>query len=254
MKTSSLFVVLSLVVSLAKAQHTRDIILLKVQNSRIELAKAVEFLNECEPKLIGVNVDLMNCDSVKTFHISHYSTDTSMVMYPSKSEKMLEYELGKATSLLMTSELRMLGDEYHEIIGCEFIYPEGATTGFVNLIPNNDDPSLVEKFQISNSFSGEKNSYHFAVVIAFRLNERVTNKFIQSHQNIAQIDFKQRRRFRTYSINDFYGGKKSCSALKDKIVILGIDRPEEYRLVSKSKRKMSTSEIFANIACQLAGD
>ena len=256
MKALNLFVVLSLIASLSKAQHSKDIILLTVQNDRIELAKAVKYLKACETKLICINVDLTKCDSVNILPSTHFNeVDTLGVIHPSDSEKILVDELEIAPNLLLPSELRRLRQgEDDELIGCPHLYPEGVATGFVNLIVHQGESDIVEEFQISSSFRQEKTAYHFAVVMAFRLNEHATKTFIGTHQNITQIDFSRTRRFKTYAINRFYEGKKSRAMLRSKIVILSVNRLEEYRLVPNSKKKMSTSEIFANIACQITGN
>ncbi len=253
MKAWYLFIVLNLVTLFLKAQPEKELVLLTVKNNRLELAKAIQFLNTCESKLICVNVDLRKCDNFEQFRSNHFSNngDTLAVSRPSESEKKLARELEVTRSLLLPSEVRPFGSkEYDEIIGCGFLYPDHAATGFVNLIRNSNFLNLVEKFQISNTFQNEDASYHFAVKIALRLNESAARSFIKSHPNIIPINLERTRKFRTYSMEHFYGNKESGKTLKGKIIILGVDRPEEYRQVSM-KKKMTTTEIFANIACQL---
>lgn len=253
MKIWILLAALNLFVLFSEAQPEKELILLTVKNDRLELAKAIKFLNASAPKLICVNVDLMNCDDVKQFPSNHFSNsgDTTAVIRPSESEKKLAHELAASHSVLMPSELRPFGSKRtDEIIGCGFLYPESATTGFVNLINNGTVLNQVEKIQISNTYKNEPVVYHFAVRIALQLNESATRSYIKSHPNILPIDFARAKKFKTYSMEQFYSNKESGKALKGKVVILGVDRPEEYCLLS-NRKKMTTSEIFANIACQL---
>jgi hypothetical protein len=252
MKTWVLLAALNLVALFSKAQPEKELVLLTVKDNRLDLAKAIKFLNASDPKLICVNVDLMKCDDVKQFPSNHFSSgDTTAVIRPSESEKKLARELEATRSLLLPSEVRPFGSkEYDEIIGCGFLYPENAATGFVNLINSDKVLNQVEKIQISNTFKKEAPRYHFAVNIAFRLNEIAARSFIKSHPNILPIKFERARKFKTYSMEHFYSNKENGKALKGKVIILSVDRPEEHRLLSNKKR-MTTSEIFANIACQL---
>jgi CHASE2 domain-containing sensor protein len=252
MKVWYLLVALNLVTLFSKAQPEKELILLTVKNDRLELAKAIKFLNASGPKLVCVNFDLTDCDNVKQVSSNHYSNDTTAVITPSESEKKLWRELTVAGSLLLLpSELRRLGrNEFDALIGCDLLYPDGVATGFINLINSDKVLNQVEKFQISNTFRKEEAKYHFAVKIASQLNENATHSFIKSHPNILPINFARARKFKTYSMEQLYRNKDSGKDLKNKVVIVGVDRPAEYRKVSK-KKKMTTSEIFANIACQL---
>ncbi|MBS0635859.1 MAG: CHASE2 domain-containing protein [Verrucomicrobia bacterium] len=256
MKSLFLLSILNLVVLFSKAQPEKELVLLTVKNDRLELTKAIKFLNANDPRLICVNFDLTNCDDVKQFPSNHFSNsgDTTAVIRQTESEKRLSRELAMSRSLLMPSELRPFGSKaYDEIIGCGFLYPEKVATGFVNLINSSKVLNQVEKIQISNTYKNEPTVYHFAVNIALQLNESATRSYIKSHPNVVALDFARSRKFKTYSMEHFYGNKESGKALKGKVIILGVDQSVEYHLVptAKGNKKMSTSEIFANIVCQL---
>lgn len=228
-----LLTVLNFVALFLKAQSENDLVLLTVKDDRLELAKALKFLQGNNPKFICVNIDLTKCNE-------------------DKSDKVLTKSLWKVDSLMMITKIRrfgIAGEELLDFIGCPYLYPERVTKGFVNLIGKEEDENLVEKVQITNT-NGKRVRYHFAVNIALRLNAGATRSFIKSSPNIVPINFERARKFRTYKMEQFYGNKENSIVLDGKVLILSIDRPEEYRQVSK-KRKMTTSEIFANIACQL---
>lgn len=254
MKIRYLLFALTLQASCSKAQYTssNEIVILTVKDDRAEFAKAIGFLNRCQLALVGVNLDLTNCDNVKTFQSDHMVEDTLAVISMSEREKSLSNELQAANFLLLPSTLQKVKqDEYIELIGCGHLYPDNVMTGFVDLISAPNNPNLVEKFQIKNVFRNHGTAYHFAVDIAFTLNESVTTEFVRSHQNIVQVELSQKRKFREYALEDLYNESKSCDKLKGKIVILGTNRSDDYRLVSG--KKLTTSEIIANIACQLVG-
>jgi CHASE2 domain-containing sensor protein len=253
MKTWTLLIALNLVALIPKEQPENDLVLLSVKDNRIELAKAIRFLNASEVKLICVNVDLTKCDYFEQFPTNHYSNnrDTLAMSQPSESEEKLAREFKATRSLLLPSEVRPFGKgKTDEIIGCGYLYPENVATGFVNLISDGKALNQVEKIQISNTYKNEPIAYHFAVRIAFKLNESAARSYIKAHANILQINFDPTRKFKTYSMEHFYKNNRNVNKLKGKIVILSIDHPESYRQLPNKKR-MTTSEIFANIACQL---
>src|SRR5579864_8555663 len=107
MKIWFLLAVLNLVALFSKAQPEKELVLLTAKDNRLDLAKAIKFLNASDPKLICVNVDLTECDDVKQFPSNHFSSgDTTAVIRASESEMKLARELAAAGSLLMPSEVR----------------------------------------------------------------------------------------------------------------------------------------------------
>lgn len=247
-----LIVIFQWFVGVCLAQSEKELVIISVKDNRLELAKAISFLNSNDAKLICINVDLFKCDStVKTFPSNHLiGSDTLAILWPSEAEKVLAHELGSARSLLLPSELRELyGEKYLAIDGCGFLYPHKAKTGFVNLISKNGDRSVIDRVQIFNVQLGADTAYHFGVKIALLINENATRKFIKSHSDTVQIKTKPRKRFHTYSMDQFYLNKVDAKLLKGKVAILRIDRPEEYRTIAG--KRMSASEIMANIACQV---
>jgi CHASE2 domain-containing sensor protein len=254
-----------------QGQPQKDIILVTVRNDRSELVNVIKFLNTNNPELICVNIDLSECDQRKprnlipdTENHEHYfdSLAVRSVIYPSEAEKKLSRELDASRSLLMQSEIHPMGtDAYASIVNCcNFLYSETVDTGFINLVSNEDIANQVEKFQVSLIDAFSEVSYHFAAKIAFALNTEKTPAFIKSHDDTVKIDFDKERKFTTYSFDDFAENKVSGKVLNGKVVIIGVGQPGDYFLVRKKKgkieelRKMSTSEIFANIACQIIGE
>ncbi|MEI9919856.1 MAG: CHASE2 domain-containing protein [Bacteroidota bacterium] len=233
-------------------QYERDIVIIMVKNDRVELAKTLRLLNTSHPKMIALNLDLDECDSVTEFPTSHGDNgEISTEMIQSKSESQLLQELSASLDLLMPSRLQPFSKrDSGEVIGCPFLYPKMTSIGFVNLIYNIRDSNQVGKFKISNKY-GQDLSYHFAVKIALKLNKKSATGFIESHPNVLPINDGHSRKFKTFNIQDFYDNKENIKFLKDKIVIIGTGRPNDYRIVPGKKKLLTTSEIFANIACQM---
>jgi hypothetical protein len=267
MRASLLIIVLIFSNAFSQAQSESNIVLLTIKNDRLELANAISFLNANDPRLVCVNVDLFECDQRRPRDPSlnredHFdSLAKRSVTYPSEAEKQLSRELIAARSLLMPSKVSSFLGAESDFIGCGFLYPERVKTGFINLIGSENVSNQIEKFQVSliDIFTKDE-SYHFAVNIALAVNAEKTNAFIQSHENIVQIDFARKRKFDTYSFDDFVNNKISPKALNGKVVIIAVGQPADYFLIRKKEnnneelRRMSTSEIFANIACQIIGE
>jgi CHASE2 domain-containing sensor protein len=268
MRVRLLIIAISFAIVSCQGQPQRNIVLLTVRNDRSELAKVVKFLNTNNPKLICVNVDLSECDQRRPLEPfpnreDHFdSLAVRSVIYPSEVEKKLSRELDSSRSLLMQSEIHPMGtDAYASIVNCcNFLYSDGTTAGFINLISNEDIANQAEKFQVSLVDAFDEQNYHFAVNIALALSAEKTHAFIKSHDDTVKIDFDRERKFSTYSFDDFAENKVSGKVLNGKIVIIGVGHPADYFLIRKKKekneelRKMSTSEIFANIACQITGE
>jgi CHASE2 domain-containing sensor protein len=266
MRVSLLIIALSFATVSCQGQPQKDIVLLTVTNDRSELANVVKFLNVNNPRLICVNVDLFRCDREKPGNPfpnreDHFdSLAVRSVTYPSEAEKQLSHELSATHSLLMVSKIRPFGDQgYAEITGCGFLYSEEVSTGYINLVSNEDIANQVEKFQVSLIDPFSELSYHFAVNIALALNPEKTQVFIKSHGDTVEIDFDRERKFTTYSFDEFSANKVSGKVLNGKVVIIGVGQPADYFLVRKKNKngelkEMSTSEIFANIACQITGE
>lgn len=268
MRARFLIIALSFATVFCQGQPQKDIVLVTVRNDRTELAKVVKFLNVNNPRLICVNVDLFECDQRRPRdpfpnREDHFdSLAVGSVIYPSEAEKQLSRELDASRSLLMLSEVRPVGTEdYANVSVCGFLDPDDATSGFINLISDENIANQAYKFQVSvNDFFTEKVNYHFAVEIASVLNAEKTEAFIKSHDDTVKIDFDKERKFTTYSFDDFTENKVSGKVLNGKIIIIGVGQPTDYFLVRKRNdkneelKRMSTSEIFANIACQIIGE
>jgi len=242
-----MLLLLALVAQSCRGQVEKSIVVLTLTSDRVELAKALSFLRSSNSKLICLNVDLSKCnqDSV---------------------DRKLIKEFNEIDSLVVSSELVPFGTgKYRDVrLFCSYFYSNHDKDGFVNLIYN-DISNRIEKFKVKNiyktkNFNNEevdaRTRYHMAVNIAFAINSKETNKFINSNRDTVKIDFRRKREFQTYSFGQFVEGKIDKKVLEDKVVIV-TSTPLDYSLVRnyESKtgefRKMSTSEIFANIACQI---
>lgn len=228
-------------------QVEKDIVILTLKDDRVELTKALSFLRSTNSKLICLNVSLSECkqDTVDGQLIKVFNEIDSLVV----SSKIVPFGTSKFR------DVRLL---------CSYFDSSGDKDGFVNLIFN-DITNRVEKFQTKNIYKAknfhteeikEIISYHMAVNIAFAINSEKTSKFINSNRDTVKIDFSKKREFETYSFDQFVEKKIDKKVLEGRVVIV-TSLSSEYLLVPRYEnnmrefRKMSTSEIFANIACQL---
>lgn len=237
--------------------------LVMIRNDRKELANVIDLINAYEPKLVCVNVDLYRCEQEKRQSLLQLQKDKGLSpdspIYPSEDEKLLSGILAETLSLLMPSKIRLLGsDDYAEITGCGFLYSDDMSTGFVDLVFNKEITNQVEKVQLKTVDSFGDTLYHFAAKIAIALNAEKVKTFINGQNRPVNIDFNRERKFRIYTYDQLMNREIERKSISDKIVIVGIGQPEEQYLVRKSNanltkelRRMSTSEIFANIAAQL---
>lgn len=248
-----IFVIISFAVLAVNCsgQSEKNIVIVTIRDDRVELTNALSFLRSSNSKLICLNVNLSNCN--------HDSVDYQ-----------LDLALNKFDTLLVPSEVRPFGTgKYNDImLLCSYFSSEGHKGGYVNLLYRGISDE-VEKFQTRNvykarNFHGdeinEKIRYHMAVNIAFAINTEKTYKFIRSNTDTVKIDFGQKRRFQTYSFDQLVEGKISKKVLEGKVVVIGTVLASDYLVVPNRKtkvvgsRKMLTSEIFANIACQVLGE
>ena len=249
------FVFFSLLIfSLAQCsgrQSEKDLVILTVSNDRVELIKALSLIKSCKPKSVFINMDLGACnqDSIDNQLRKAFKGIDSLVV----SSKVVPYGTGK---------YRDAG------LFCPYFDSKSTKDGFINLITKDYVSNQVERVQIKNIFlnrsedfgipNKEVISHHMAVKIALALDAERTTKFLKKNIDTLKIDFGKRREFQTYDANQLAKEGTAKEALNGKAVII-TGLPYDYLLVprdgSKSGefRKMSTSEIFANIACQILG-
>jgi CHASE2 domain-containing sensor protein len=225
-------------INCSSGQTEDSMVILMVEDNKIDLTKSLELLNSKNPKLICVNIDL-ECDQ-------------------NEADNRLSDVLSNTPFLIMPSELQMFGSkEYRDIVGCSSFYSQGVATGFTNLISDKNVENLVDKVQIKSLYK-KRVMFHFATTMASALNAEKTREFIDSHSDTIAIDFSRERKFKTYHIDDFEKKTVSTDVLHGKIVIL-TTFPYDYFGVRRNNKdqkliNMSTSEIFANIACQIVDE
>lgn len=248
MRRSLLFIIsFAFVAQSCGGQIEKNITILTLKDDRVELTKALSFLKSSNSKLICLNIDLSQCnqDEVDQELIKAFNETDSLVV----SSELLPFGTG------MYRDVRLF---------CSYFYTSREKDGFINLI-SNAISNEIEKVQLKNTYKtknfnkeeiGARTRYHMAFNIAFAIDSKKTTNFINSNKDTIKIDFKRKRGFETYSFDNFIEGKIDKKALEGKVVIVTSNTPHYLSIPGDEDtagefRKLSTSEIFANIACQI---
>jgi hypothetical protein len=212
-----------------------DIVIVTVDDDRTKLAHAIDFLYARDVKLICVNLSLECRDD--------------------ETDQLLFDQLSEVDSPILPSEILPFGsDEYMDIVGCSLIYPERAATGYTNLVV---DGEVAKRVQTQFDLNGRV-AYHMTTLIAMSKDVMKTKKFLPSHGDTIKIDFSKERQFASYHFDELESGNIDGKMLRNKIIIMS-SFPYDHFLIhgpvrNQEQRYMSTSEIFANIACQIVAD
>jgi hypothetical protein len=170
------------------------------------------------------------------------------------------------TKFVFPSEVVLLGTRQYRQVSpyCSYLWQDHKS-GFINLITDKSQPYHVEKVQLVNVFDNNleefgihtKNvSYHMSIRIASALDFEKTTKFLKEGIDTLEIDFGKPRKIQVLNAMQLAKEGTASQLLNNKVVIMA-GLPQDLFLVPKSKRrnkefrKMSTAEIFANIAYQI---
>lgn len=244
-----------------RAQYDKRIVLIDIDNDRLALLETVQTLNAYRPKLICLNVGLIDCNEGTSDFLDDAthsdSSDRESVLIPNAIDKLLAKELRQLPSLLLASEIQIIGDNQPlYVVGCTFIYPPKAITGFTNLINSIEINNQIERVKLSEKI-GKQIQYHFATRIAFALEAEKTRTFIESHQNILNLDTSEKMSFNSYTLEDLKNGEIDASFLKDKVVIVGYRNSDDHLIMKRNNGEFSnltSSEIIATIACMITSN
>lgn len=134
---------------------------------------------------------------------------------------------------------------------------EGAKTGFINTVLENDELNTLKRFFVSGVVTGKK-EYHFSVQIAMLYDSIKTMEFIQQNNNIVDVDYKYgNRKFKKISPREVLSEKITKEDIEGKIVIMGFLGPGNedkfYTPLNKNPNEpdMYGVEYLANIVAQI---
>jgi len=181
-------------------------------------------------------------------------------------DKSLYLALRNAKKLILPSEISSEGQDYqgNEIISVyltcagEFFVPN-AKTGFVSVELNKNQRQIPKHFIVSQKGSySEDIYYHFSVVTAMAFDSLRASRFVQSHERLMDVDFKNgKRKFRTLSATEILNGNLIKSEIEGRIVMLGFLGPGEQDKFftpfnsNPSKPDMYGLQYLANIVAQV---
>lgn len=252
LKIMTLHLLLSALISLQAQcgvkQPEQNLVILTVSNDRSELIEVLSLLKSSNPKSVFLNIDLADC-------------------YENSIDDQLSKAFNAFDSLTVLSKVRPFGTgQYRNIVMlCPLIHGDNIKAGFTNLIGNDSVANQIEKVQTKNIFLNRTEelfgfpntqliSYHMAIKIAFALDFEKTTKFLKMNKDTVKIDFSKRREFKSYTANQLANNQKVKELISGKVIIIE-SRPYEFFIYRESEtagfKKMSTAEIFANVACQV---
>jgi CHASE2 domain-containing sensor protein len=193
-----------------------NIVLINVSNyDKGRIAKLISKINTLKPKVISLDIAL-----------PEYTGDID--------DKSLYLALRGVKKLVLPSEISSEGQDYQgqEIISVyltcagEFFVPY-AKTGFVSAKVEGDQLQIPKQFIVwqKGSYS-EDIYYHFSVVTAMDFDSLKAAGFVQNHERVVDVDYKNgRRKFRTFSASEILNGKLTESDIEGKIVMMGFLGP-----------------------------
>ncbi len=222
--------------SLSFAQSKNEVIIVMVEDDRVELLKSLRFLQSLKPKILVI--------------------DANLECRQGDIDIQIADELATIENLLLSSEVVPFGNAaYRDIIACSYLYPEGVQTGFTNVIEDYSTAKLIAKLQLRNTYKS-KTSYHIAAKIAEALDCQRTNEFLRAHGDTLSIQLAQPRRIPHYGFEDVMKGKLNGVVSGNTIVILS-NFPRDMFLVREGSMgkfiSMSPAEIYVNVAFEMIG-
>lgn len=205
-----------------------QVTIIKVENDRMEIAKAIEFIDTAQPRVIGL-----------TFYFECAEGET---------DEILSESLINVRSLLMPSKLLPLNGELIEVIGCGYLYPLNVQTGYLNLLKSKDADDTLDYLPLSNIYQSQT-SYHFAVMLAFSYDFKKTQNFLAAHDNVTRIEVDKSCDINEYHIEEFYNKRNDIGQLKDHVIIISGSEEDESDVGGKA-----STHVLAASVCQIIGD
>jgi CHASE2 domain-containing sensor protein len=218
MKTRSFLLLFGiLIMGSCHSQPAEDnIVLINVGNyDKGRIAKVISKINTLNPKVISLDIAF-----------PEYTGGAN--------DKSLFLALRGTKKLVLPSEISSEGQDYqgNEIISIyltcvgEFFVPY-AKTGFVSAKVERDQIQIPKQFIVWQKGSYSEDIYHhFSVVTAMAFDSLKAAGFVQNHERVVDVDYKNgRRKFRTFSASEILNDKLTKSDIEGKIVMMGFLGP-----------------------------
>lgn len=201
-----------------QAKLDDNIILINVGNyDKGRIARLVSKINTLNPKVVSLDIAF-----------PEYNDDTD--------DRSLYQALRDVKRFVLPSEISSEGQDYQgrEIISVyltcagEFFVPD-AQTGFVSTKIEKDQNEIARQFIVWQKGSYSEDVYlHFSLVTAIAFDSLRTSSFVQNHERLVDIDYKDgKRKFKTFAASDVLNGKLTKKDIDGKIVMFGFLGPGE---------------------------
>ncbi len=214
--------------------HTGSIVMINVGDaSRMDIAKAIKFLNSYKPKVISVDLQ--------------FSRNTDY-----KSDSALVDVLWSTDNLVMASVIANSSGEYDGLdVRYEFVYgslpefiPFESNTGFINALTESDEINTLKRFSMFEKVE-DKIEYHFAIQTALKFDSLKAVQFLQSNLKIVDVNYRDcLNKIATYSLYDVLDNKISKEKVAGKIILFGFQGPgdkDKFLLPLNNENSSKTS-------------
>jgi len=236
-----------LVTESCRSQKIENLVLINIGNSdNGKIAEQINEVNKLNPKVISLDI------AFPTFS-------------GNREDKKLFFALQNIKKLVMPSRIHYEGQDYYGrpmlSVVRAFATPynrRGVRIGFVSATRDNDSLRIPKQFIVTQRDYTENFYQHFSIVTAMAFDSLQAVGFIQNHDTVASVDFKNgTRKFKIFSASDVLKGKLKKEDIEGKIVMLGFLGPGDTDKFFSPFNKNSTEpdmygvEYLANIVAQV---
>ncbi|MEQ8572728.1 CHASE2 domain-containing protein [Fulvivirga sp.] len=185
---------------------TDKIVVINIHNyDREKIAQQIQNIIKLNPKVIALDIQF---SSRKDERI----------------DSLLRATLQSCDNLVMASVIKDYtyeNNNYQDTLGCHPYFLNHASTGFVNVVVENDKFHSLKRFSIKESVNG-KIEYHFAVRTAMMFDSLKAMSFIKNKPKLIDVSYqKDQSKFQTISANKALEGSLSRADIEGKVILFG---------------------------------
>ena len=150
-----------------------DIVVVGLTNmNRYPLSLVIENLCKCNPKVLALDIQLPDTDF-------------------GEDDTALKNALRSCKAVVLPSVIKNYtydDQNYADTLGCDPFFLEGAHTGFVNVVLDDDPFQTLSRFSTKERIEG-RDEYHFAIQTAMLADSIKTIRFLKTHSKIVGIKY-----------------------------------------------------------------
>lgn len=237
---------------------------------RFLLLLAMFIMGSCHSQPLEDNIVLINVgdydkgrvakliSKVSTLNPKVVSLDIAFPEYNGNNDDIsLSKALEKCNNLIMATLIRPIDETrvYFALASTAEFSPLFVRTGYVNAKVEENQIYIPNQFIVQQEDFNGDTEYHFSVRTAMSFDSLKTVSFIQSHDRLVDVDYKNgKRKFKTFSASEVLNGKLAKSDIEGKIVMMGFLGPgdtDKFYTSLSARPEMYGVEYLANIVAQV---